>query len=292
MLKSPAFGGCMESINQTMLCKSKGARIPKVGIGMPVYNGEPFVRKALDSLLAQTFIDFELIISDNASTDATGRICQEYAAKDARITYIRQSLNMGPAANFQFVLDQARGEFFMWAAADDMWRKDCLEKLVEVLESDNEIVLAFSNVLACYYYKGISKKVFINSSVSDTKRGRILINMIYPGTHLIYGMFRKENLKKVENIDWYDFYFIYYMSLLGKIVIVPDFLFYSGQYYEKNRLKQLSVITGKKISVNSFFRLTFLLFKEHFTGLTRLFLNILLIRQFLMINKVLWQNRL
>lgn len=95
-----------------------------ITIGMPVFNGEKYIREALDSLLAQTFTDFELIISDNASVDDTQAICEEYARRDHRIRYVRQTENQGALANFQFVLNQAQGEFFMWAAADDRWDAD------------------------------------------------------------------------------------------------------------------------------------------------------------------------
>ncbi|WP_448526536.1 glycosyltransferase family 2 protein [Parathermosynechococcus lividus] len=105
---------------------------PKISIGMPVYNGARYIREALDSLLAQTFTEFELIISDNASTDDTEAICREYAAKDHRVRYIRQSQNLGASANFKFVLDEALGEYFMWAAADDVWDENWIEKLLPV----------------------------------------------------------------------------------------------------------------------------------------------------------------
>ena len=107
-------------------------QILQVSIGMPVYNGEKFIREALDSLLAQTFTDFEFIISDNASTDDTEAICLEYAAKDSRIRYVRQAKNFGPAANFKYVLDEAVGEYFMWTAADDVWDKNWIEMLLPV----------------------------------------------------------------------------------------------------------------------------------------------------------------
>ena len=81
---------------------------PKVSIGMPVYNGEQFLHKRIDSLLAQTFQNCELIISDNASTDSTPSICNEYSKKDKRIRYFRQERNMGVIWNFNFVLDQAK----------------------------------------------------------------------------------------------------------------------------------------------------------------------------------------
>ena len=106
---------------------------PQVSIGMPVYNGEPFIREALDSLLAQTFTDFELIISDNGSTDATEAICREYAEKDMRIRYMRQRENRGAVTNFWFVLNEALGEYFMWAAADDRWDHEWISKLLPMV---------------------------------------------------------------------------------------------------------------------------------------------------------------
>lgn len=107
-------------------------KIPHVSIGMPVHNGEKYIREALDSLLSQTFTNFELIISDNASTDGTEAICHEYAVKDTRIRYIRQATNLAATANFKFVLDGAVGEYFMWAAADDVWDKNWIEMLLPV----------------------------------------------------------------------------------------------------------------------------------------------------------------
>ncbi|MCT7961885.1 glycosyltransferase [Laspinema sp. D1] len=103
-----------------------------LSIGMPVYNGVNFINKALDSLLDQTFTNFELIISDNASTDETETICGEYAKRDNRIRYIRQPENQGALANFQFVLNEAVGDYFMWAAADDVWDKKWIETLLPI----------------------------------------------------------------------------------------------------------------------------------------------------------------
>lgn len=109
------------------------SQVPTVSIGMPVYNGERDIREALDSLLAQTFDDFELIISDNASTDGTEALCREYVVRDPRIRYIRQPANLGATANFKFVLDEARGEYFMWAACDDTRSPDFIELNLEFL---------------------------------------------------------------------------------------------------------------------------------------------------------------
>lgn len=118
--------------------------VPKVSIGFPVRNGGLQAAEALRSLLAQTFSDFELIISDNASTDRTGEICRSFA--DPRIRYIRQPADLGPVANFRFVMEQASGEFFMWAAADDLWHPRFIEENLRVLEQFPNIVGSISRV--------------------------------------------------------------------------------------------------------------------------------------------------
>ena len=94
--------------------------LPQISIGMPIYNGEQFLHQRLESILSQTFTDFELIISDNASTDSTGKICEEYARKDHRIRYIRQEKNIGALLNFNFVLKEAKFNYFVWMASDDI----------------------------------------------------------------------------------------------------------------------------------------------------------------------------
>lgn len=118
--------------------------IPLVTIGLFVFNGEATLRQSLDSLLDQSFADFELVISDNASTDATESICREYAAHDSRIRYIRQAVNMGGAANLKAVLDAARGEYFMWAACDDTRSPDFIEANLKFLLENSDYVASTS----------------------------------------------------------------------------------------------------------------------------------------------------
>ena len=104
---------------------------PLLSIGLFVYNGEPFIRRALDSLLAQTFRDFELIISDNASTDRTAQICLEYAGRDPRIRFFRAQKNMGAGWNCRRVYFLATGKYFKWAACDDICgRLDRLDAVI------------------------------------------------------------------------------------------------------------------------------------------------------------------
>ena len=115
---------------------------PRLSIGLPVYNGERYLAESVDALLGQSYEDFELIISDNASTDTTGNICRGYAKQDSRVRYIRQPRNIGLAPNHNFVAEQARGEFFKWAASDDLYGRDLLQSCVEALDADSKVVLA------------------------------------------------------------------------------------------------------------------------------------------------------
>ncbi len=174
---------------------------PKVSIGMPVYNGEKYIREALDSLLAQTFTDFELIISDNASTDATAAICQEYAARDSRLRYVRQSENRGPTANFQFVLAEAVADYFMWAAADDVWDAKYIETLLPIASVYQCLAYGFVQTI-----DGNGERVMhpANCRKFEFAGNRVMRRLKYyiePGflgkANPIYGIFPKIALKAI-----------------------------------------------------------------------------------------------
>ena len=115
---------------------------PKLSIGLPVYNGERLLPEAIEALLGQSYKDFELIISDNASTDGTAKICRDYEAQDSRVRYIRQPRNVGIIANHNGLVGVARGEFFKWASHDDLYAGDYLQRCVEALDEHPEAVLA------------------------------------------------------------------------------------------------------------------------------------------------------
>ena len=117
--------------------------MPRVSIGLTVFNGERYLEESLQSLLAQTFEDFELIISDNASSDGTQKIALAYAATDHRVRYIRNRVNIGVGGNFNQVFRLSSGEFFKWAAYDDLCGHDFLLRCVEVLDRDPGVVLAY-----------------------------------------------------------------------------------------------------------------------------------------------------
>ncbi len=117
---------------------------PQLTIGLPVYNGEKYVAESLEALLGQSFTDFELIISDNASTDSTGDICRRYEKQDSRVRYFRQPRNIGLAPNVNFIIGQARGELYKEASHDDLYARDLLESCVEALDEYPQVVLAHS----------------------------------------------------------------------------------------------------------------------------------------------------
>lgn len=118
----------------------------KVFIGMPVFNGEKFIYRAIESITLQTYQDWELLISDNYSTDRTQEICEDFLKKDKRIKYIRQEKNIGVDRNFTFLFNKADSQYFMWAAADDVWYPQFIELLLARLENNTKAGLAFSNI--------------------------------------------------------------------------------------------------------------------------------------------------
>jgi glycosyltransferase involved in cell wall biosynthesis len=152
---------------------------PKLTIGIPVYNGELFIKKAIESILAQTFTDFELIISDNSSTDSTQKICQDFLVKDNRIQIFTQKKNIGVHRNFNFLLFQAKGEYFAWAAVDDHLDNDFMEKNLKVLESNISIVSSVGKIIP-YGVDSLN----IDSKLIDTSIfPKFLKNFIKHGRH-------------------------------------------------------------------------------------------------------------
>jgi glycosyltransferase involved in cell wall biosynthesis len=117
--------------------------VPLVTLGLPVYNGENYLRQALESLLSQTFKDWELILSDNGSTDGTEAICREFAARDIRVRYLREPVNRGATWNFNRVFRLSRSPLFRWAAHDDVCAPELLERCVAALRARPDAVLAF-----------------------------------------------------------------------------------------------------------------------------------------------------
>ncbi len=122
-------------------------RKPKVSIGLPVYNGEKLLGPTIDSILGQDYKDFELIICDNASSDKTQDICRDYASRDDRIRYYRNPENIGVGPNFNLTFKHAKGEYFKWAAHDDLHEGAFLSQCVNVLESNPDVILAYTRAI-------------------------------------------------------------------------------------------------------------------------------------------------
>jgi glycosyltransferase involved in cell wall biosynthesis len=211
---------------------------PKVSIGLPVYNGENYLEEALCSLLSQTFTDFEIVISDNASTDRTSEICQTYAAKDPRIRYLRNETNIGPRRNWNRVFTLSRGEYFNWTAHDDKYAPQFLEKCVEVLDRDPSVVLCYArtsiidkdgNVVGHY------DKPKRSGSPEPHVRFRDLI--FNERCFEIFGVIRTVALKKTPvfgNFGHADGVLLTRLGLLGRFHEIPEYLFLNRDHPEKS----------------------------------------------------------
>lgn len=170
--------------------------LKRLTIGLVVYNGEATIAAALDSLLAQTLTDFDLIISDNASTDRTQAICEAYAARDVRVRYIRQQENLGPQMNFRFVLFEARTPYFMWAAADDLWAPTFAARNIAALEADPSLVMSQSQVV--FTEHGVPTHLATGTyALLDTPRRNAARFFKNPADNSrYYGVFRTDALKR------------------------------------------------------------------------------------------------
>jgi glycosyltransferase involved in cell wall biosynthesis len=179
--------------------------MPLISIGMPVFNDKKFIRKALDSLLSQSFKDFELIISDDCSSDGSAEVCLAYAKQDKRIKYTRQEENIGISRNMKFLLERAAGKYFMWAANDDIWDKQFLEILVAGLESKQDAIVAFSPI--CFIdesdeiIRGCQARFTDYSGPTPLLRLRKLINIFDDGFG--YGLFRRDKIMDVQFPVWW-----------------------------------------------------------------------------------------
>ena len=190
---------------------------PRISIGIPVYNGEKFIRKCIESVLQQTHRNFELIISDNASTDSTSKICEEYLRKDNRITFVRQNKNMGQNWNFNFLLEKANGEYFVWVAADTFLLPEFIEKNIAVLESQDKAV-------------GCISKIKIDESYNDKykKEKQILkkIGLVYRpyDTLPITGKYVERIRKYLKHFPWEMFYSVYRTEALRESFVHDFFI--------------------------------------------------------------------
>jgi glycosyltransferase involved in cell wall biosynthesis len=211
---------------------------PSVSIGLPVFNAEQYLEQSLGSILAQTHWNFELIISDNASDDATEAICRRHAALDPRIRYHRNPRNQGATFNFRQVVALSSGEYFLWAAHDDLFAPEYVERCVAVLERDKNVVL-------CY-----SKSIEIDEQGQPLERQEQLLAADVPYPHqrfrelirmdhnceTMFGVMRAAVLKRTSvhgDFPDSDRCMLAEVGLYGRFHELPDHLFFHRRHAQQ-----------------------------------------------------------
>ena len=222
---------------------------PLVTVGIPVFNGEKYIRKAIDSILAQTFTNFEIIISDNASTDQTEIICKEYEKKDERIRYIRHKNNRGADFNFRFGLSKAKSKYFVWLAYDDYWESTFLEKNTIILEENHNVVGSIGIVKFFGIKDFHIKKKLVFKIKNKMKRGsndqyekynhvrpvsgiyekKVSTYLRFDQASFVYGLFRTEKLQNrmvsADQVGW-DLLLILNILKDGDLHVIDEILLY------------------------------------------------------------------
>jgi glycosyltransferase involved in cell wall biosynthesis len=210
--------------------RGPNAPLPLVSLGLPVYNGANYLREALDSILAQTYPRWELILSDNNSSDETEDICHEYAARDSRIRYHRESVNHGPTWNFNRVCELAEGPLFRWTSHDDLLAPQLLDRCVEILTARPEVVLAYPRTRVID-----GEGAFLHDYGTQLRTDSLLVrerfhdlicrdHACYP----IFGMMRTKQLRRTPLLEDYvgsDRNLLAELALYGPFYEIPEFLF-------------------------------------------------------------------
>jgi glycosyltransferase involved in cell wall biosynthesis len=221
---------------------------PKVSLGMPLYNGANYLRKALDSLLAQSFTDFELVINDNASTDSSESLCREYADRDSRVKYHRNEKNVGAAPNYHLALTHACGKYFKWVAHDDEYHPDWLAQCVHLLDTHPEAILTYTRTIlidAESKETGRFNDPFRLHSAQPSDRFKLITTKLQ-WCHSIFGLMRRDVLIRLNPIGNYissDEVFLAELSLYGQFIEDEHYWFY-------RRLHATSSSQGNKTQAN------------------------------------------
>ena len=219
---------------------------PKLSIGLPVYNGERYLSGTLDSLLGQSYAEFELIVSDNASTDGTEDICRDYCDRDPRVAYHRYDVNRGAAWNFNNAVRLSRGRYFKWAAHDDLYAPTFLERCVEVLDRDPEVVLCFSRTDFIDDQGAVIREYPFPVDVATASRRRLF--RLYAGgghiVHEVFGIIRSSTLRETKLIDGYvgsDLVLLGKLALRGRFHQVPERLFLHREHAGRSTIATAGV---------------------------------------------------
>ena len=212
--------------------------VPRLTIGLPVYNGENYVAEAIESLLGQTFEDFELIISDNASTDGTAGICRRYEKQDARIRYLRQPRNIGIAPNHNVIVSEARGELIKWASHDDLYARDMMERCVQALDDDPQVVLAhpWTAIIDGSGQLTAAIEYPLNTS-SRSAPERFRSTLVANGGDDTGGVIRTEVMRRTTLLNSFhhaDRTITTELALHGPFHQVPDWLYFRREHDDRN----------------------------------------------------------
>lgn len=217
-----------------------GGRIPRVSIGLAVYNGDEYLRSAIDSILAQTFTDFELVISDNASTDDTQAICREYAAEDPRVRYHRNEENIGGANNENLTFEMARAPYFRLAAHDDRLAPTLIERCVDVLDTDPDVVLCHAGAVSIDADDVEHGAVYREEGTESRPSERLgSLCMREHWCEATYGLIRSDVLRRTQlqkNYTNSDRVLLCELALHGPFHLVREPLFYK-RYHQGNEYK-------------------------------------------------------
>ncbi|MGE0409137.1 MAG: glycosyltransferase family 2 protein [Amphiplicatus sp.] len=210
--------------------------MPRVSLAMPVYNGENYIEAAIASILTQDFADFELIITDNASSDRTESICRQYAEKDSRVNYVRNPKNLGAAPNYNRGFELARGDYLKWCAHDDLISPNYLSECVKILDERPEVALAFGRT-QCIDSHGAHIPMVgeaIPSLAGLSPAGRFGKVIRFSGTCFeIFGLFRMETLRKTSLHRLYygsDRALLAETALLGEFAPADKAVFYNREH--------------------------------------------------------------
>jgi glycosyltransferase involved in cell wall biosynthesis len=203
---------------------------PRVSVGMPVYNGEKYVAMAIESVLAQTYADFELMICDNASTDRTEEICRAYAARDARVRYLRNEKNLGAGPNYNRTFTSATGtDFFKWLAHDDVIAPTYLEKCIAALDANPDAVLCQS-IISNIDQHGVERSTYdsqltvCRTASSPSERFAEAILKEHRNTDVFGLVRRKAMIGSILHGNFYcqDKGFVAQMSVRGRFLLVAE----------------------------------------------------------------------
>jgi glycosyltransferase involved in cell wall biosynthesis len=201
---------------------------PLVSIGVPIYNAEEFLIERINSLVNQTYKNLEIIISDNASSDSSQKICEEFTKKDIRIKYIRQKKNMGAMWNFLYVLKNANGKYFTWAAADDLMLPEYLENNILILEAKKDIACCTSQLELFGPQTDYLKTKKSDSYIEKIKK-KILQRYGYLNTFPTNGNYKKrlrQYFKKARHNQ--IFYSVYRTEQIKKCVVEDPFILHDN----------------------------------------------------------------